>query len=925
MSKTLVVKMSQMEQYDPTNRRIIWEDANIGRWQNTYSKMNIGDYVIFNTNRKKFLVGSISELNTNTNIHCINIEEINIENDNFLRINASYPESINRLKATFAPFIHPKDINIDEIIREANQNNLINFYIFRDESSFNKSKEFLKINDRITLLNNGKFSEIKIYDGETLTLAPTYINERFRVFDLSIDEMIEINRKTIRKNSIRKTNRSNNVERLKLIQKELINNGFFKFNTFFTYNDTLLNNLVYKDVKNKILSEISLLENENVYKISMSPKDINDDIYEMFLQQGFIVVHRDTLKMAGSSLSQGQIFSAEIKINDYFYLSRGNKYFELIGKITSDAEPCSNSEWRNKGWVQRSFEIIKESFSDNQYKNVKKWWTPNFNSTCIQIPKNEIVLANSLIFEPFFGIKFTQGLPPIKNNNQMNNQNNSLNQILYGPPGTGKTYNSINKAISITNPAFANWQKREDVKNEYDRLVKDNKILFTTFHQSMSYEDFIEGIKPNQIENRDTLSYEIKAGIFKIACARAAYLCHKKHIQAKGGSMATYKFDDLYNSFIESIKPSIRNNQYPTYKTITGKDVEIFEVNSQGSIRARAKGSKATQVAPLTQENIEKLYNKYKNISDIDNLSQIREAVQVSPRSTEFYAVFGGIKKFEENYMPDNTIDEEEVSIDTMEDEDKVKKFTAGIYNDAIIQFGKEAEAVVLILDEINRGNVSQIFGELITLIEDDKRIGRPECLEVILPYSKSKFAIPPNLFLVGTMNTADRSVEALDTALRRRFAFEELPPKYDLNELQYSYGGVKGHEILQTINKRIEKLLDKDHLIGHSYFILKNSENVEIKLKNSFYKNIIPLLQEYFFGDFGKIGLVLGQGFVNLKNWDEKSDSFAEFDHESSGDFESKSIYQIIDYRAPSDYEINKVKMNFEKAIKLLMKIDIA
>ena len=185
MSKTLVVKMSQMEQYDPTNRRIIWEDANIGRWQNTYSKMNIGDYVIFNTNRKKFLVGSISELNTNTNIHCINIEEINIENDNFLRINASYPESINRLKATFAPFIHPKDINIDEIIREANQNNLINFYIFRDESSFNKSKEFLKINDRITLLNNGKFSEIKIYDGETLTLAPTYINERFRVFDFN--------------------------------------------------------------------------------------------------------------------------------------------------------------------------------------------------------------------------------------------------------------------------------------------------------------------------------------------------------------------------------------------------------------------------------------------------------------------------------------------------------------------------------------------------------------------------------------------------------------------------------------------------------------------------------------------------------------------------------------------------------------------
>ena len=93
----------------------------------------------------------------------------------------------------------------------------------------------------------------------------------------------------------------------------------------------------------------------------------------------------------------------------------------------------------------------------------------------------------------------------------------------------------------------------------------------------------------------------------------------------------------------------------------------------------------------------------------------------------------------------------------------------------------------------------------------------------------------------------------------------------------------------------------------------------------NSFYKNIIPLLQEYFFGDFGKIGLVLGRGFVNLKNWDDKVDSFAEFDHESSGDFENKDVYEIIDYRGPNNYEINKVKMDFEKAIKLLMKLSIA
>jgi len=500
-----------------------------------------------------------------------------------------------------------------------------------------------------------------------------------------------------------------------------------------------------------------------------------------------------------------------------------------------------------------------------------------------------------------------------------------LNTILFGPPGTGKTYNSINKAISIVNLGFNTKQDRKLVKEEYDRLEKDNRILFSTFHQSMSYEDFIEGIKPLPPKPNEPLNYDIQAGIFKIACARAAYLCYKKYNQAKGVDKSNYTFDDLYNAFIESIKPSIKNNQFPIYKTITGKDVEIYEVNSQDSIKARAKGSKATHVAPLTQENLEKLYNKYNSASEIKNLDEIRDTVQVSPRSTEFYAVFDGLKHFEKTYKPDNTIIEEDVVVDTTEDAEKIKKFTAGIYNDAIKQFGKEAEPIVLIIDEINRGNVSQIFGELITLIEDDKRIGKSESLEVILPYSKCKFGVPPNLHLVGTMNTADRSVEALDTALRRRFVFEEIPPKYDLKELQYEYAGVKAFEILQTINKRIEKLLDKDHLIGHSYFILKDGEKPNEKLKNSFYKSILPLLQEYFFGDFGKIGLVLGQGFVNIKNWDDKVDSFAEFDHESSGDFESKDVYEIIDYREPTTFEVNKVKMDFEKAIKRLMKLNIA
>jgi 5-methylcytosine-specific restriction protein B len=492
-----------------------------------------------------------------------------------------------------------------------------------------------------------------------------------------------------------------------------------------------------------------------------------------------------------------------------------------------------------------------------------------------------------------------------------------LNTILYGPPGTGKTYNSINKAISIINPGFLLSNDRVKIREEYKRLESNNQIVFTTFHQNMSYEDFIEGIKPLPPEPNESLKYEIQAGIFKIACARAAYLCHKQYNIDKGTISSNYRFDDLYAAFIDYLQSSIQNGVYPIYKTITGKSVEVFEINSQDSIRARAKGSQTIKAAPLTQDNIEKLYNKFKGISDIDDLSVVKETVGVSPRITEFYAVFGGLKEFEKTFIPDLEIISESLNIDSTDDAEKLKKFSAGIYNEAIKNSGATSERVVLIIDEINRGNVSQIFGELITLIETDKRFGNSESLEVMLPYSKTKFFVPPNLYILGTMNTADRSVEALDTALRRRFTFEEMLPNYEIQGLQYSVFDFKASEILKVINRRIEKLLDKDHLIGHSYFINTDSNDLFIQ---SMYKNILPLLQEYFYGDFGKIGLVLGGGFVKKVTPDQKANLFAAFDYDDINEFESKETYEIIDYRDSNS--INEAKLDFESAIKLLMNV---
>ena len=313
-----------------------------------------------------------------------------------------------------------------------------------------------------------------------------------------------------------------------------------------------------------------------------------------------------------------------------------------------------------------------------------------------------------------------------------------LNQILFGPPGTGKTYNTVNMALDIVCPLAGGlkWEtkSREEARRKYQEMLPDGRIVFITFHQSMSYEDFIEGIKPKTEDGK--ITYEVKDGIFKKLCEKAK-----------------------------------------------------------------------------------------------DNNTQITQ-----------------------NY--------------------------------------------VMIIDEINRGNVANIFGELISLIEDDKRLGAREELRAELPYSHTIFGVPKNVYIIGTMNTADRSVEALDSALRRRFTFKEMMPKAELVPEENNV-----RSIFEIINQRIEVLKDREHQIGHSFFMGVEKED---DLKDVFYDKIIPLLQEYFYGDYEKIQLVLGEGFV------KKESESVKFAGDKSGDFDVSEVYRIV----PKD------KCNMDEAIgKLLNK----
>ena len=377
--------------------------------------------------------------------------------------------------------------------------------------------------------------------------------------------------------------------------------------------------------------------------------------------------------------------------------------------------------------------------------------------------------------------------------------------ILYGPPGTGKTYQAKKTATNFILGRVYTMNFEE----KFQELKEKGKIEFVTFHPTYSYEEFVEGYRPQKNGN-----FDVEDGIFKKICKRAFYdLCKAAEIPVKSGDE---NGDEIEN----------------TWK-------EYFGENKNG----------------LSEEYIKKIQKAMKSNS---------------------------IKKY------------------------------------------------VLIIDEINRGNISKILGELITLLEPDKRIGGKYYTPVTLPYSKQKFGVPPNLYIIGTMNTADRSIALVDIALRRRFGFIEIPPEpkkiYEVvndelglskKEITEKLGGLDLEKLLKAMNMRITFYADREKQIGHAYFLnIFRNENGEYvdepepwkeNLHRIWYNEIIPLLQEYFYNDYEKIKKVLGEaGDVFIEEIKRDEDDILKKDE----DFEDIKRYKI------------KYLKNAEELIEALKKV---
>jgi len=483
--------------------------------------------------------------------------------------------------------------------------------------------------------------------------------------------------------------------------------------------------------------------------------------------------------------------------------------------------------------------LNKESDSfTNHKKEIEAYWNrisniSDFDEFIKEGFDIELARNNKSPFKRFTNKEFIEDIYQTKiiMGQKKNETMTSLNTILYGPPGTGKTF----------------------------ALKQDYFPLYSSKETSISVEKNFESVV------KSCSWWEVIAvALIQLGDSKVKDIYNHTWVRKK---------EELSNS--KSVKPTI----WGQLQAHTIDECEFVNVKSrqQPFIFNKSKNSRWNIVAEEVENQIPELY---------DLIDKVENFIPDANKTIKRYKFV----TFHQSYSYEDFIE----GIKPVMTEDDIKqelgyKIEDGVFK-ALCEEARNdpGNKYAIFIDEINRGNVSAIFGELITLIEQDKRLGEANEISVQLPYSKTLFSVPANIDIYSTMNTADRSVEALDTALRRRFSFVEMMPDVSLLESK-EIDGINLKNVLSTINDRIEILIDRDHTIGHSYFMNINNSK---ELKLAFKDKIVPLLQEYFYGDYGKIGLVLGEGFV--KSHSKSKNPFAAFKYEGKEEL-NRDFYDLV------------------------------
>ena len=516
-----------------------------------------------------------------------------------------------------------------------------------------------------------------------------------------------------------------------------------------------------------------------------------------------------------------------IKPNDILILktssTKGEKHdlpfirIHAVGIVESEVEKIENSEHYRCRVNYIEMPETKD-FDDNKYGA--------YRQTLHECNDREVVdYVNQL-----FAMDTTTAPTPNHIDKYAQILRHKKNLILQGAPGTGKTYNTAALALSICEVTDVDLKDHDAVMQRYKQLQKEGRIGFCTFHQSMDYEDFVEGIKPST-ENQ-TVSYDVEDGIFKQIADRARENWEENKENGDIIIEKKHRTIDVLNGLCEKIQREIDENSYADLFLNNKSKMKIFEIfTKHDKIKTiRLKNSTVpteTHIQGLSIEIILRDYEPYtrgeiKTYKDIKPTYESKQGYHGN--AIYYFELFKKMHEFEKTMeMPQTNYQK------------------------------PNKQNYVLIIDEINRGNVSRIFGELITLLEADKRLGgdhpSDHPIEVTLPYSKERFGVPKNLYIIGTMNTTDRSVGNIDYAVRRRFAFATLESQRELVEQHSTEQAVRLYDAVRKFIEKSKAEMDfEDLMVGHSYFFVKSDEHVDSdeQLEMRWQYEIKPLLNEY-------------------------------------------------------------------------------